>query len=130
MQSGRAFMDIVHYSVMREEAFSLLDPQESDSLFIDCTLGEGGIPSTFFPAANGSMVSGLMLMQVLWMLQKKGLNPTAAGQGFLMNGSMFFSGSILWEMNDPDLILFDLGISIFHYEKSGRGFSFQQGRTP
>jgi 16S rRNA (cytosine1402-N4)-methyltransferase len=24
----------------------------------------------------------------------------------------------------PDLILFDLGISIFHYEKSGRGFSF------
>ena len=25
----------------------------------------------------------------------------------------------------PDLILFDLGISVYHYEKSGRGFSFR-----
>jgi 16S rRNA (cytosine1402-N4)-methyltransferase len=26
----------------------------------------------------------------------------------------------------PDAILFDLGISIFHYERAGRGFSFQK----
>ena len=29
------------------------------------------------------------------------------------------------EERKPDLILFDLGISVFHYEKSGRGFSFR-----
>ena len=28
-------------------------------------------------------------------------------------------------MPKPDIILFDLGISVFHYEKSGRGFSFR-----
>ena len=29
------------------------------------------------------------------------------------------------EYEKPDLILFDLGISVFHYEKSNRGFSFR-----
>ena len=29
------------------------------------------------------------------------------------------------EYPKPDLILFDLGISVFHYERSGRGFSFR-----
>ena len=29
------------------------------------------------------------------------------------------------EYEKPDLILFDLGISVFHYEKSDRGFSFR-----
>ena len=29
------------------------------------------------------------------------------------------------EYPKPDIILFDLGISVFHYERSGRGFSFR-----
>ena len=29
------------------------------------------------------------------------------------------------ELPKPDIILFDLGISVFHYEKSSRGFSFR-----
>ena len=30
------------------------------------------------------------------------------------------------DQRKPDIILFDLGISVFHYERSGRGFSFRK----
>jgi len=35
-------MEIVHASVMTEEVLKYLEPRQEDSLFVDCTLGEGG----------------------------------------------------------------------------------------
>ena len=40
-------MDIVHYSVLKEEVYSFLEPGKDDRLLIDCTLGEGGHSELF-----------------------------------------------------------------------------------
>ena len=126
MQSGRAFMDIVHYSVMREEAFSLLDPQESDSLFIDCTLGEGGHSEYFLSRCEWLNGIGLDADAGIMDVAKKRLEPYSDRTRFFNEWfNVFFRQYPLGDER-PDLILFDLGISVFHYEKSGRGFSFQK----
>ena len=38
----------------------------------------------------------------------------------------FFENFERYEYDRPDKIFLDLGISVFHYEKSGRGFTFQK----
>ena len=56
-------MEIVHTSVMAEEALQYLQPRKEDSLFLDGTLGEGGhseagtiSSSAIIPLMNGRIV--------------------------------------------------------------------------
>jgi 16S rRNA (cytosine1402-N4)-methyltransferase len=44
---------------------------------------------------------------------------------FYAGWSQAFFAEYPAELKRPDTILADLGVSLFHYEKSGRGFSFQ-----
>ena len=98
---------------------------EKNALMIDSTLGEGGHSFNFLSKFENLKIVGLDADKVIQAKARERL----AGFGQRMN---FFNG---WfndfyanypsEYEKPDLILFDLGISVFHYEKSDRGFSFR-----
>ncbi|MBI9105111.1 MAG: 16S rRNA (cytosine(1402)-N(4))-methyltransferase RsmH [Spirochaetales bacterium] len=117
-------MDIVHYSVLKEEVYSYLEPGEDDSLLIDCTLGEGGHTEMFLSRCPHLNTIGLDADEKIMDVAKQRL---AVYEGRARFYNQWFNGFFRqYPLGDerPDLILFDLGISIFHYEKSGRGFSF------
>ncbi|HAK46705.1 MAG TPA: 16S rRNA (cytosine(1402)-N(4))-methyltransferase [Spirochaeta sp.] len=117
-------MDIVHYSVLKEEVYSYLKPEADDRLMVDCTLGEGGHSELFLSRCPWLNLIGLDADKKIMSVAEKRLEPfkdrvRLYNQWF----NTFFRQYPLGDER-PDLILFDLGISIFHYEKSGRGFSF------
>jgi 16S rRNA (cytosine1402-N4)-methyltransferase len=117
-------MDIVHYSVMKEEVYKYLEPGEDDSLFVDCTLGEGGHTEMFLSRCPHLHTIGLDADEKIMEVAKKRLEGYGGRTRFFNQWFNTFFRQYPLGDERPDLILFDLGISIFHYEKSGRGFSF------
>lgn len=110
---------------MKEEVLSFLSPLErKPSLLIDCTLGEGGHTEAFLTRYPELRVIGVdrdsaILEKAVYRLRDFSDRFTAVNawsDEFLEN----YTG------DKPDRILFDLGISVFHYEESGRGFSFSR----
>jgi len=119
-------MDISHRSVLKEEVLEMLAPRTSGELFVDCTLGEGGHSEYFLSSFSDLRVVGLDADANIQSVAKKRL----AGYGerikfFNVWFNTFFRDYPLGDER-PDSILFDLGISVYHYEKSGRGFSFSK----
>jgi 16S rRNA (cytosine1402-N4)-methyltransferase len=118
-------MEIVHTSVMAAEALRFLAPQHPGQLLIDCTLGEGGHTAAFLQAYPDLQVCGI---DADAEIQAKARQRLAAYGGrveyFLGWYNDFFANYPL--IQRPDRILFDFGISIFHYVESGRGFSFSK----
>ena len=122
-------MDIAHYSVLKEEVYSYLEPSEEDRLLIDCTQGEGGHSELFLSRCPWINVAGLDADENIMAVAKKRLEPFGDRVRFFNQWfNLFFRQYPLGDER-PDLILFDLGISIFHYEKSGRGFFIYEGRA-
>ena len=119
-------MDIVHRSVMEEEVFSYLKPEADDKLLIDCTLGEGGHTELFLSRCPWLKAVGLDADSEIMKVAEGRLSEYGGRVRFFNQWfNLFFKQYPLGDER-PDLILFDLGISIFHYEKSGRGFSFMK----
>lgn len=119
-------MDIVHYSVMQKEVLDYLQPAEENSLLVDGTLGEGGHSELFLGRYPEMRVVGLDADASILEVARKRLAPY--GSRFRSYNQWFDSFFRHYPLGDerPDLVLFDLGISVFHYEKAGRGFSFQR----
>ena len=122
-------MEIVHTPVLLQECLEYLSPAgetfEKNALMIDSTLGEGGHSNAFLSKFPGLHIIGLDADKTIQARARERLSV----YGNRMN---FFNGWLndFYENYDlsgerPDLILFDLGISVYHYEKSGRGFSFR-----
>ncbi len=118
-------MDIVHTSVMPEEVFAYLSPVCEKGLLIDCTLGEGGHSELFLSRLPELRLVGLDADERIMELAAGRLE--SFGERVRLFNSWFNSFFRDYPLGDerPDAILFDLGISVFHYEKSGRGFSFK-----
>ena len=116
-------MDIVHASVMLEECVKWLAPAD-DKWYVDCTLGEGGHTEALLSRFPGIGVVGID--------QDPEIGKKASERLSRFGGRFrFFNGNFsridrAAELADGGIagILMDLGISSFHYEASGRGFSF------
>lgn len=125
-------MEIVHTPVLLNECLTMLSPVgekfEHDAFMIDSTLGEGGHSFNFLSRYPGLRIKGLDADSVIQSRARERLVPFGDRMQFY-NGwfNDFYSQFPLDDPNErrPDLILFDLGISVFHYERSGRGFSFR-----
>lgn len=122
-------MEIVHTPVLLNECLEYLSPVgetfEKNAFMIDSTLGEGGHSNAF--------LSKFPNLHILGLDRDKDIQSRARERLSVYGGRMeFFNG---WfndfyknypaDKEKPDIILFDLGISVYHYEKSGRGFSFR-----
>ena len=119
-------MEIVHYSVMMQETRELLGPVCENGLLIDCTLGEGGHSEQFLKNFPHLKVIGLDRDSIIIEKAKKRL--AVYGDRFQAENTWFddFLTEYPEHAEAPSAILFDLGISVFHYEESGRGFSFRK----
>lgn len=117
---------IVHTSVLLHECMDFLRPENDfRAVMVDSTLGEGGHSFAFlsaFPAVN---IIGVDADSEIQCVAKKRLAEFGERVRFYNGWFDDFFSNYPAEFEKPDLILFDLGISMFHYEKSGRGFSFR-----
>ncbi len=121
-------MEIIHTPVLLNECLEFLspigEPFENDAFMIDSTLGEGGHSYNFLKKYPNLKITGLDADSVIQSRAKERLAEFGDRINFY-NGWFNDFYSNYSEERKPNLILFDLGISVFHYEKSGRGFSFR-----
>ena len=122
-------MEVVHTPVLLNECLKYLspvgEPYENHCLMIDSTLGEGGHTYNFLTKFKGLSVVGLDADNVIQARAKERLKEFGQRIHFYNGWFNDFYADYPSEYEKPDLILFDLGISVFHYEKSCRGFSFR-----
>ena len=109
---------------MANEVLSFLDPGEREALMVDCTLGEGGHTSLFLQRYPNLRIIGLDRDSRIMEKAKTRMAPY--GDRFQAMNIWFDQFWKSYEGPKVDYILFDLGISVFHYEESGRGFSFKR----
>ena len=119
---------IIHEPVLLQEVLGLLVPPAEDGLLLDVTLGQGGHSEAFLSKYPHLLVTGVDADESILETARERLAPFA-DRTRLVNA---WFGSFLAEYGparDPDLILMDLGISRYHYEASGRGFSFDRDES-
>ena len=117
--------DIVHVPVMAEEVLEYLAPEEGKGLLVDCTMGEGGHSELFLKQFPNLQVVGLDADSTIQGVAKKRLSVFGARVRFFNTWFNVFFKDYPLGGERPTRILFDLGISVYHFERSGRGFTFR-----
>jgi len=119
----------VHKPVLLEATLSLLilAAEQSASVLVDATLGEGGHGAAFLAAAPQLTLCGVEKDGEILSRARKRLAPYG-GRVRLFNScfSDFFERYEQLVDRKPDRIFFDLGVSMFHYQLGARGFSFSR----
>jgi 16S rRNA (cytosine1402-N4)-methyltransferase len=115
-------MDPVHRPVLLEEVLSLLAPGDGAQILVDATLGEGGHSDCFLQRFPRLSVVGIdadyeMLERARERLSRYGERVRYVNAWF----DEFFTDTEV----SPNRVLLDLGISMYHFSLSGRGFSFK-----
>ena len=115
----------VHTPVLLEPVLRLLAPESEEPLLIDATLGEGGHAEAFLSRFPSLSLYGVEKdEEILRVARQRLARFGERAQLFQSCFGEFFAEYEGLGRRRPDRILFDLGISMFHFEKSGRGFSF------
>jgi 16S rRNA (cytosine1402-N4)-methyltransferase len=105
---------------MLGEVLSFLEPPRADALMLDCTLGEGGHAEAFLARYPGIRYVGVDADPSIQAKARERLSPFSGRVTYL---SGYFDEVLgYWDGPGPDLVLFDLGISMYHFAESGRGF--------
>jgi 16S rRNA (cytosine1402-N4)-methyltransferase len=122
-------MDVVHVPVMLDEVLSFLVPPREGALMVDCTLGEGGHAEAFLSRYPALRYIGLDADPRIQAKARERLATFAPRVEFRLGFFDDILESLLAEAEEgrvarPELVLFDLGISMHHYVEAGRGFGF------
>ena len=116
---------MTHIPVLQKEVIEYLMPRPNEN-FIDATVGEAG-QTTAILKRNGPQgkVLGIELDSELYQELKTQM---ISERLILVNDSYIKLEEIVKKYNFKRVygILFDLGLSSFHFEESGRGFSFKK----
>lgn len=122
-------VEIVHTPVLLNECLEYLSPIgesfEKDAFMIDSTLGEGGHTFNFLSKYPSLRITGVDADSNIQSRARERLSQFGDRISFFNGWFNDFYKNFPAEDRHPDLILFDLGISVYHYERSGRGFSFR-----
>jgi 16S rRNA (cytosine1402-N4)-methyltransferase len=90
---------------------------------LDCTLGEGGHAEAFLARYPGIRYVGVDADPSIQAKARERLSPFVGRVSFL---SGYFDEVLAnWSglaLGAPELVLFDLGVSMYHFAESGRGF--------
>ena len=118
-------MEVVHTPVLLEETVKYLAPRKAGELMIDATVGEGGHSYAFLSQFPELHVIGIDADPQILKTASERLGSFGERVRFYSGWSHDFFAEYPGGYKRPDTILMDLGVSLFHYEKSGRGFSFR-----
>ena len=118
-------MEFVHTPVLLEETIKYLAPRKAGELMIDATVGEGGHSSAFLSQFPELRIIGIDADPGILKVARERLGQFGERVQFYSGWSHDFFAEYPVQYKRPDSILLDLGVSLFHYEKSGRGFSFR-----
>lgn len=122
-------MKIAHTPVLLQECLDYLSPvgesYENNALMVDSTLGEGGHTYNFLSKYPGLSVIGVDADKNIQAKARERLAEFGDRIHFYNGWFDDFYTNYPAEYDRPNIILFDLGISVYHYEESKRGFSFR-----
>lgn len=120
----RSKIQIMHKPVLLKEVIKYLNPKIGDNI-IDATFGFGGHSKEILKkiAPNGKVLGIEKDKYVIEQSREQG-----SERLILVNDSYINLKKIVEQNNFKKVngILFDLGVSSWHFESSGRGFSFQK----
>lgn len=117
----------MHLPVMKAEVIKLLDPQPDEN-FVDCTLGEGGHSLAILEKnkPNGKVLGIDFDPEILEKARHK-IEGAGYAERLILVCDNFVNLSLIvkkYNFTRVSGVLFDLGLSSWHLEASGRGFSF------
>jgi 16S rRNA (cytosine1402-N4)-methyltransferase len=115
-----------HTPVLLEETLNLLGPRGKDELMLDGNTGEGGHSYNFLSKFPGLKMVCIDADKEILAIAEKRLNEFLDRVHIFYGWSYDFFAEYPSELKRPDTILFDLGISAYHYKSSGKGFSFEK----
>ncbi len=120
-------MEIRHRPVLLDEVLAGLDVQPGE-LVVDGTTGEGGHSEALLQQQTDCH---LLCLDADTGIQAKARERLAEfGERVSFVHGWFDEVFARWDrLERPAAVLLDLGISVYHYEESGRGFSFR-GEEP
>ena len=120
-------MEIAHTPVLLEATLEFLAPRGRRELMVDATMGEGGHSYAFLSRFPDLSVIGVDADPLIQAVARQRLAEFGNRVQFFSGWSQDFFAAYPAGLKKPDTVLADLGISLYHYEKSGRGFSFDGG---
>jgi len=118
--------EYAHTPVMLNEVLDLLGPRGSGELFIDCNTGEGGHSYSMMSKYSDLKLIAIDADKEILDIAKKRLQAFNDRIHFYCGWSSDFLADYPVEFKKPDTIFFDLGVSSYHYKKSGKGFTFEK----
>jgi 16S rRNA (cytosine1402-N4)-methyltransferase len=119
---------MVHIPVLTKEVIDYLEPKSNEN-FVDCTFGQGGHTSILLDKiAPSGRVLGIETDPELYKIFQTKKDFKSAERLLLINDSYINLKKIVQEHGFGPIngILIDLGLSSWHFEESGRGFSFKK----
>ncbi|MDR0300831.1 MAG: 16S rRNA (cytosine(1402)-N(4))-methyltransferase RsmH [Treponema sp.] len=115
-----------HTPVLLEETLDLLGPRTENELMLDGNTGEGGHSYYFLSKFKDLKMVCIDADKAILAIAEKRLQEFYDRVHFFYGWSHDFFAAYPSELKRPDTILFDLGISSYHYKSSGKGFSFEK----
>jgi 16S rRNA (cytosine1402-N4)-methyltransferase len=118
--------DFFHTPVLLEETLNLLAPRGEGELMLDGNTGEGGHSYHFLSGFKGLKMVCIDADKEILAIAEERLQEFKDRVHFYYGWSHDFFAEYPSELKRPDTIFFDLGVSSYHYKKSGKGFSFDK----
>jgi 16S rRNA (cytosine1402-N4)-methyltransferase len=109
---------------MQKEVLEYLAPEGKSELLVDCTLGEGGHSLRFLETYPTLRVVGIDADEHILEVARSRLEPYGERVRLFNTWFNTFFKEYPLGGERPDLLLFDLGISLYHYQRAERGFTF------
>lgn len=119
----------LHLPVLKNEVVEYLGVSANKN-FIDCTLGEGGHALAILKknAPSGKVIGVEINPRLCQKAKERAKEEVKKGRLIIVNDSYVNLDKIISQLGVKkiDGILFDLGLSSWHLERSGMGFTFQK----
>ena len=110
--------------MLLEETIQYLAPRGRDELMIDATMGEGGFSYAMLSRFPDLSIVGIDVDSAIQAVARERLAQFGSRVRFVTGWSQDFFADYPVDWGRPHTVVADLGVSMFHYRKSGRGFAF------
>jgi 16S rRNA (cytosine1402-N4)-methyltransferase len=116
----------VHIPVMPRELVHFVEnsAHRGEGILVDCTAGEGGHSELMLERFRDIRIIAFDRDGNILEKARERLNRYAGRIDFINDNFSHISEHLVSKRNEINYFLYDFGISSYHFEESGRGFSF------